>query len=446
MVSSSGFDRERLSAEWQRAFAWIEAQLGGAIVGAERQARWRPAWFLDLERNGEIVPLYFRGERGEARDEGRALAREAGVFRVLEANDIPVPHIYGLCPEPRGIVMDRCPGRANLATAESEAERRAVLDHYVELLVRMHRLDVAAFEPVGLSHPEGPEASALLDFEIWEQGFRQAKQRPEPAIEFLIGWVRRNLPRDRERVSFVCGDSGQFLFERGRVSAVLDLELACLGDPAADLGGLISRDLSEPLGDLSHAVRRYEELSGEPIDRRVVDFHAVRFCLVTPLAVANLVAAPPPGLDFIQYLGWCLVWTRAPLEVIAGRMGLELEAPPLPDELQSPEAEPGESPAGDDFEAYQADSARRVAIYRERCESLGPQLEADDLAEVAALTGQLHSERVEADRALEALVREADSGREAELIRYLHRRELRDEALLRPVMRELQDACVQLID
>ena len=48
---------EELSEQWQRCFGWIENELGGRIVHAERQARWRPAWFLDVERGGEPLPL-----------------------------------------------------------------------------------------------------------------------------------------------------------------------------------------------------------------------------------------------------------------------------------------------------------------------------------------------------------------------------------------------------
>lgn len=55
-----------VSEVWQRAFAWIEKELRGKIVRGERQPCWRPAWFLDLERDGEVVPLYCRGERGDS--------------------------------------------------------------------------------------------------------------------------------------------------------------------------------------------------------------------------------------------------------------------------------------------------------------------------------------------------------------------------------------------
>ena len=118
-----------MASDEQRAQSWIETELGGRVVGAERQPRWRPAWFFDLERGSERLPLYFRGERGEADHGVYTLEHEMRVLQVLEGQGIPVPHVYGFCPDPRGIVMERSAGRANLASAESEAERSAVLDH-----------------------------------------------------------------------------------------------------------------------------------------------------------------------------------------------------------------------------------------------------------------------------------------------------------------------------
>ena len=32
-----------------RVVAWLEAELGGNVVSWERQPRWRPMWFVDIE-------------------------------------------------------------------------------------------------------------------------------------------------------------------------------------------------------------------------------------------------------------------------------------------------------------------------------------------------------------------------------------------------------------
>lgn len=441
-----------LPPEWQRGFAWIERELGGAIVAAERQPRWRPAWFLDLVRSGETLPLYFRGDRGAADHGVYPLEHEMQVLQVLGRHEIPVPHIYGFCPEPRGILMQRSPGRSNLATAESESERQTVLDEYVDVLARMHRIDVAHFEAVGLPRPKTPEALGLGDFDHWEKSFRRFKCRPEPLIEFGIRWVRRNVPRGRTRAALIHGDAGQFVFEKGHLSALLDFELAYLGDPAADFAGMLCRDLSEPLGDLTRAVQRYEQKTGEPLDRTAIDYHFVRFALCTPMVVAHLCEHPPPEVDFVQYLAWNLVYGRTPLEVIARRLGVDIglvELPAPQPTRHTPATgallrslEVAAASAGS-FQTYQIGMAQRIAQYLERVDLYGSAVEEQDLDEAAALLGQRPASSAEADRALEACVLRARPEGDAELVRFLTRRCLRQELLLAPAMRELEHSAVQ---
>jgi aminoglycoside phosphotransferase (APT) family kinase protein len=430
------------------AAARVEALVGGRIVASEKQERWRPAFFLELEQpSGERLGVYFRGDRGVEQHGVYPLEHEYEVMRVLEAHGIPVPHIYGFCDEPRGIVMERAPGRANLATARDEAERRAVLDHYVEILVAMHRIPLAAFAHLALPLPATPEALALGDLPRWEKSFRARKKQPEPLIEFVLRWLHENAPRHRTRATFLAGDAGQFLFDAGRVTRVIDLELAYLGDPLADLAGMMSRDLSEPLGDLSRAFARYGELMGEPVDVPTVLYHAVRFAIVTPLATAPLTQAPPPGLNYVQYAGWGLAYGRAALDGIAQRAGIALEPPALP-EPETTRASAAFAHAvalltGPAQKSYEADVSLRLAQHLAEVDRLGPRLEAQDRDEVSALLGRRVASWSEADAALEAFVLAAPPAHTADVLRLLHRRTLRQEALLKPALRELDGVSIQ---
>lgn len=436
-----------LPDEWRAAFDWIGRELGGEIVSARRQPRWRPAWFLVLERDGERVPLYFRGQRGEVEKGFEALQFEAGLLRKLEDNGIPVPHIHAMCPEPGGIVMDHSPGQANLATAETDDQRAAVLAHYVDILAAMHAIDPAEFDGLGLRISDGDEALGLGDFEDWVSRFQRAKARPEPEIEFLIGWIRRNIPRGRKNRRFICADAGQFLFDGDRVTAMIDFELAYVGDPAADLGSLLCRDLSEPLGPLAPAIRRYEEKTGETIDREVIDYHAVRFATCTPLAVAPMVARAIPGLDFIQYLSWNVVYARTPIELIGKRLGVDLPDLPEPDAPPTRQT-PGhdallgmlqsEPDGGEGFGAYERDRSLRVATYLARAERMGPEIEQANLDDVEALLGRRPPDAATADAALEAFVQQAGPEADADVVPVLHRRLQRQQWLIAPVIRELR--------
>jgi len=446
-----GNDAEsRPSPEWQRAFARVEALVGGQVVASEKQERWRPAWFLEVERrSGERVAVYFRGDRGAEQHGVYPLEHEYEVLRVLEAHGIPVPHVYGFCDEPRGIVMERGPGRANLATAADEVERRAVLDHYIEILAAMHRIPTAAFAHLGLPLPATPEALGLGDLPRWEKSYRSRKKAPEPLIELVLRWLHENTPRHRSRVTFLAGDSGQFLFDAGRVTRVIDLELANLGDPLADLAGMLSRDLSEPLGDLSRAFRGYGERMGETVDLPTLLYHAVRFAVVTPLATAPLTQAPPPGLNYVQYLGWGLVYGRAALEGIAQREGIPVEPPALP-EAESTRASLAFAHAvellrGPAAKSYEADVSFRLAQHLREVDRLGARLEAQDLDDVSRLLGRGVASFRESDAALEELVLGAPRARTPDLVRLLHRRTLRHEAMLGPALRELDGVSLQKI-
>ena len=435
--------------------AFTEAHLGGRVVWAERQPRWRPAWYMDVEKSGERLPIYFRGDRGISDAAVYGLEHEMACLQVLEAAGLPVPHVYGFCPEPRGILMERSPGRADLSTAHDAAEARSVQRHYMELLAKLHSLDIDPFLEKGLAAPSTPDQLALADIPLWEKGYRRGKFQPEPLIEFGLKWLKRNIPAPAGPACFVCGDAGQFLFDEGRVTALIDLELAHLGDRAEDLGGLRNRDLSEPLGDLAPAYQDYTEFAGQSVDPFLIDYHAARFALLTPLATVPVLATARPGVDLIQYFCWYHVYSRAPIEVIAHAQGVELEEPeplgPAPN-AQSPiytdlcQRLAPDTDSSEDFSDYAESTTYRTAIYLSRRNDFGPQIDADNLADINRLLGTAHTDLLEADSVLESWIQDTDASADADLLRLLYRRCVREELLVDPILGELRGARIQLLD
>ncbi len=446
--SGESGDGQDIGAEWKRAFAEVERLVGGRIVRVEKQPRWRPAFFLDVDLGGEIVPIYVRGDRGEMQHGVYGLDHEFRVLQTLEAQGIPVPHIYGFVKDPLAIVMARAPGRPNLATAKDEGERRAVLDHWIDIVAALHRLPLAPFEAIGLERPTRPEQLGLGDFPRWEKSWRERKNRPDARIEWVIRWLHRNVPRHRNKPAMLQGDTGQFLFENGRVTAMIDLELAYIGDPLADLAGMLNRDLSEPMGDLSHAFHRYADLMGEPLDLKTVWYHTARFGICTPIACAPLLAAPPPQFNHPVYLGWDIVYGRISLEAIARFSGIALAEPELPEPAPSRHA-PGFdqllatlSAAG---RGYELDIAYRIAQWAREIDARGARLERQDAEEIARLTGARPNSWLEADRALEELAIGAGPERDEEILQLLYRRTKRQQALMQPALRELETALLHEI-
>ena len=451
---SSSTDLGSLSPEWRRAFDWVEQTTGGKVVRAERQVRWRPAWFLDVEKDGELLPLFWRGDRGlEGINSVYNAEYEAAFYPILEKHGLPVPHLHGLCRDPLGQLIDRMPGRHNLGTTKDKTEQASVLAHYMELLAQIHAIDPAEFERVGLKRPGTPREIALGDFDLWESEYRKAKRCPNPTIEFLIQWCRRNAP-ERDEVSLALSDAGQFLFDKGRVTAVLDLEMGFLGDPLADLAALRTRDLGEPLGDLAAGFRHYEKVSGRRVDPDVLRYHTVRFNLYTPLTTAHLVADPPPELDWALYQAWQVVWGRASLQGIAELMGIEVASPPLPapavtrrsaavNSLVTLLGSPAEGGEESEFQRYDRDRALRTALTLQRADQLGPAFEAEDQDQVSALLGRRPGNWEETEAALEGFVLAAGPDQDEALLRFFLQRNHREYELHRPALRELEDASMQ---
>jgi aminoglycoside phosphotransferase (APT) family kinase protein len=424
--------------------AWAEQHLQGRIVSIERQPRWRPSWYAEFQSGGQTKSLYFRSRRLQAELLFFPLAHEAEVLRVLHAHGIPSPTIYGLCPEPEAIVMDRMPGRPNLGTAETPAEGTAVLRDFMGVLARMHAIPPERFLGAGLEIPRDARELALFMFDRFEKIQRANKRRPAPAVTFVMNWARRNVPLHRTTASFITCDAGQFLFDKGRVTSVLDMELAYIGDTAQDIACLLLRDLSEPLGDLSAALGYYETLAG-PIDWEVVKYYLITWGIMTPMVTLHLSQDPPPELDLAYNDDQSITLTRIPLEILAELIGVTLDpAPPAyaasgrggsvaqQAALAALRGALSDVHPRESFEQYRRGCASEMADYLEILIEHERDVLTQDRDEAARLLGRDIADPGERDAALEQFAMNAAPDADAELVKFFHRHITRREALLGP--------------
>lgn len=429
---------------------WIEQHLGGSVCDVQRQERWRNAWYFNLEQEGLLSPMYFRGHRPGLGQSSKRLQMEMQVMQVLAEHGIPVPHIHALCPAAtgmEGIVMERKPGQANLALLGNREQQLAVLDQYIDALVAMHAIDVKAFDGIALTKPNSSDERALADLPYWEAHYRKQKTRPEPLLEFVLQWLKQNKPANRNRNVFLQVDAGQFIYHEGALSALLDFELSMLGDPMADLAGLRTRNLSEPLIDLAYAYRRYAQRSGEPINWQALDYHTVRFALMTPLPIAALCACPPPRVNLPQYLGWYHLYSMVAIQGIARIEGVPLVEPDGITPLATPftpaysalhrHLDTVHDEAGND-NRYELDVLRRTAQYLERVDSMGAQVERDNCRELSALLGAQCPSSLAGQEQLEAQILQDHTVDRSALLNHFYRSCRRHLHLLGPALRELE--------
>src|SRR5690606_16098234 len=103
MSSDTATRPEAASSDETKLRACVERLTGGKVIAMERQIRWRPAWFVDVDRDGEILHIHIRGDRQSDVLPFPDLKREADILEVLGEHGIPAPKIYCLCqaPEPK---------------------------------------------------------------------------------------------------------------------------------------------------------------------------------------------------------------------------------------------------------------------------------------------------------------------------------------------------------
>ncbi len=419
---------ESMESRTKKVVDWIERNVGGRVTHVDPQARWRPVWFAEVERDGEKLELCVRGDRLDCRH-GFPLEHEMKLQRQLYEAGIPVARVYGWCDDPRAYIMDRVVGVEHF-NATDDATRDAVMRHYMEILADIHRLDIEPFVRAGILRAERPQASGRLGMQIYEDAYRRVKKRPDPFLEFCLAWLSRNPLGGPVRESVIVWDTGQLMHRNGRVEAVIDLEIGHIGDPMMDLAGFRMRTSVLNFGDFEALYDYYARYSGLPIDRKAIQYYHFAFTLSNQLAFHDALAEPPPGSDYMTNMQWCAETNIYAMEALAEILGIELDDVPMPQAHVS-SAAVGHAHLVDWLRNFEAPDAYtqhqfriffRLARHLARHDEIGREVEQANLDDLEALLGTRPASWQEGDAALERFVLEDEGRHDEELVRLFHRR------------------------
>lgn len=227
--------------------AAVQRHLGSGTAVADLQrlsgGASRELWAFDVVTAGEPPrPLVLR--RDPPGSAGGMTGSGVDEYRLLQAAEsagVPVPPLrFRLEPDDglgTGFVMDRVDGETlgkRLVHDEAYAEARTVLAAQCgRALARIHAI---AVEDSGLRLPREGEHPALVQVSQFEQ-LLDAYDVARPAFEVALRWLRVHAPPSTRR-SVVHGDFrvGNLIVGPEGLRAVLDWELAHVGDPAEDIG------------------------------------------------------------------------------------------------------------------------------------------------------------------------------------------------------------------
>jgi aminoglycoside phosphotransferase (APT) family kinase protein len=228
---------------------WLAANVTDApasVASLELIAGGRSNLTYRVRLAGDRLLVLRRPPLGHVLPTAHDMSREFRVLSGLSGTRVPVARPLAICPDPDVIgapfyVMDFVPGRV-LRTREdtaslTPAQAAALSEELAGMLAAIHGVDVAAAGLTGLGRGAGYLRRQL---DRWQRQWQLSATREVPGYEGLVERLTVRLPEEGE-TTLVHGDFrlDNVLVETApepRITAVVDWEMATLGDPLADLG------------------------------------------------------------------------------------------------------------------------------------------------------------------------------------------------------------------
>jgi aminoglycoside phosphotransferase (APT) family kinase protein len=272
--------------------AWLEANVEG-FSGPFTLTKFPSGQSNPTYKVGAVSGDYVlrRKPFGQLLPSAHAVDREYRLLSALHPLEFPVPRPLALCNDPDVIgaifyVMELARGRpyADGALPDFDpATRRRMYEQLVDTLAELHTIDPVAADLEDFGRPGNYFERQVAR---WTRQYRDSQTDYIAEMERLIAFLPETLP-EQSRTSIVHGDYriDNVTFDGdGTLTAVLDWELATLGDPLADFsylamqwvmpadGGAGLAELDLPvlgIPTLARNIQRYAERSGVPVAERL---------------------------------------------------------------------------------------------------------------------------------------------------------------------------------
>ena len=265
--------------------AWIEAVTGGTVVSiAAIPAGGRLGYMVDVKvPAGGTLELFLQRGRGDVGGTSfMGFDREAEVYRALEPLGIPIPHLWGVDADRNVLLVVRARGVTWFHPPADPAEQVSVAQDFMRHLATWHRataraMNLPSFGQVRTVREHQLEQLAGIRRMFEEQ---DAAQPIDALARMSLEFLESNVPNYDGEPVLVQGDTGpgNFMYADGKVTAIVDWELAHLGDPMDDIAWLSWRATQHSFPDFPARLREYERSSGIMVDDDRVRYYRVNAC------------------------------------------------------------------------------------------------------------------------------------------------------------------------
>jgi aminoglycoside phosphotransferase (APT) family kinase protein len=243
------------------------------------------------------VSLILRREPLRGLLEPYDVARECRVIAEVRSAGVPAPEVHfvehdpGVFERPFGVLSAVEGFVPEITVADSddcfsgqEQLRASLGEQFVRILAQVHSIDLAGGRFDFIAPVPHGNAAALDQVAHWEEVIARAGYR-DASVAFAIEWLKANAP-ETQAPALLHSDyrTGNYIVHDDRIAAVLDWEMAHLGDIHEDLCFALDAMWQSP-GDrpkVSHLLEReaflerYSALSGRSVSpRRLLYFEVL---------------------------------------------------------------------------------------------------------------------------------------------------------------------------
>ena len=203
----------------------------------------RATWMVDVVLDGGPTVVVVQRERPGGTRASTGMASEAALLRDAAAAGVPVAPVLAVDRMAQGgdplgawiglgLVEGETVPRRILRDGDQSVAREVLLAQCAAALVAIHRIRPVTAHGLSATDQIGEFRAALDLF-----------GDPQPVFELAFRWLERRRPDPPSTASVVHGDFrlGNIVVGADGLRAVLDWELAHLGDPVEDLGWFCAR-------------------------------------------------------------------------------------------------------------------------------------------------------------------------------------------------------------
>jgi aminoglycoside phosphotransferase (APT) family kinase protein len=310
-------------------------------LGASRETYRLDAQVVKIDGTMETLRLILRRDPPASHvDSERRTEFES--YRAIYGHGIPVPQMILLETDPTklGGAISISEDLRGFHNSEYQLQEPAWSKHLPELsrqmwgyMGKLGAVDIAKLNLETFMKPATVENAARQQLDYWVETFHRNKVGADPIMEAAIRQLDRSCPAAK-KLAMVHGDfrAGNFLYDdAGRIRAILDWEMAHIGDPLEDLAWSMNRvfcfgkdDRRSGLALRHEAIAIWERASGIKAEPDALAWYELFACLKGQALWVSTATVWESGKNsdiILAYASWWLMnaQNRAALEVM-GRL------------------------------------------------------------------------------------------------------------------------------